>query len=159
MKVIFLDIDGVLNSERLKDTDNEQVIDRYAVNVLKQIIDQTDATIVLSSGWRFWFDDNMEPQEENSRQLYDILNEYGLRLSSKTSDFCTEEIRINKTFSHVKAQEIKAWINEHPQVEKYVVLDDLDLRNKEINAHLVRINGKIGLTVKDAKRVIGRLHK
>ena len=155
MNVIFLDVDGVINLR----TSSEQAIDRHAVSVLKYLVDQTGAVIVLSSGWRFWFDSDMEPQEENSRLLYDILNEYGLKLFSKTPDFSTEEIRIHRTFSYVKAQEIKAWLSEHPQVESYLVLDDLDLRDKEINMHLVRIDGRIGITGEDAKRAIDRLNE
>ncbi len=141
------------------ETCNEQAIDCHAVSVLKHVIDQTDAVIVLSSGWRFWFDNDMEPQEENSRNLYDILNEFGLRLFSKTPDFSTEDIRLNKTFSYVKASEIKAWLNEHPQVEGYIVLDDLDLWDEEINSHRVMIDGKFGLTEDDAKCAIDRLNE
>lgn len=37
---------------------------------------------------------------------------------------------------------------------KYVVIDNLDLKNEEINAHLVRINGQVGFTENDAVRAI-----
>lgn len=47
-----------------------------------------------------------------------------------------------------------AWLNENQSVDKYVVVDDLDLINEEINAHLVRINGQAGITEEDAMRVI-----
>ena len=69
----------------------------------------------------------------------------------------TIEIRTNKTFSHVKAREIIAWLNEHEVVDKYVVIDDLDLKNEEINAHLVRTNGRVGITEDDARLVIERI--
>lgn len=60
MKIIFLDIDGVLNSESyfgtvgyLSSSDiYYKQIDLCAVQLLKKIIDKTKAGIVLSSCWR-----------------------------------------------------------------------------------------------------------
>ena len=61
MKVIFLDIDGVLNSETFS-KDNHKVylatgeikpdVDEKAVQRLVTIIKETNAKIVLSSSWR-----------------------------------------------------------------------------------------------------------
>jgi len=157
MKVIFLDIDGVLNSEKFLENNKNQAIDRNSVSILKNIIDKTGGVIVMSSGWRLWFDDNMLPQDGYSQCLYKILCEFNIKLFGKTPDFSTEEIRTRKTFSHVKAKEITAWINEHKFVDKYAVIDDLDLKNEEINAHLVRVNGQVGITEYDARRVIDML--
>ena len=58
MKVIFLDIDGVLNSiafdrERINEQGN---IDETRLPLLKQILDETGALIVLSSLWRKHWD-------------------------------------------------------------------------------------------------------
>ncbi|WP_297421829.1 HAD domain-containing protein [Clostridium sp.] len=155
MKVIFLDIDGVLNSEKFLRNNPGQAIDKNSVSILKNIVDKTGAIIVMSSGWRLWFDDNMMPQDGYSQCLYDILCEFHIKLFGKTPDFSTEEIRTRKTFSNVKATEINAWLNAHEiVVDKYVVIDDLDLKNEEINAHLVRINGQVGITENDAVRII-----
>ena len=58
MKVIFLDIDGVLNYSGCK----EKIGGIFFVNderikILKEIIDKTNAKIVLSSTWRSgWWD-------------------------------------------------------------------------------------------------------
>lgn len=158
MKVIFLDIDGVLNSEKFLENNKNQAIDRNSVGILKNIIDKTGAVIVMSSGWRLWFDDNMLPQDGYSQCLYEILCKFNIKLFGKTPDFSTEEIRTRKTFSHVKAKEIIAWLNEHEFVDKYVVIDDLYLKNEEINAHLVKINGQVGITEADARRVIDMLN-
>ena len=50
-KIIFLDIDGVLATpEYLKD--GEWALNPVKQNILKSIIDETDAKIVLSSSWR-----------------------------------------------------------------------------------------------------------
>jgi len=154
MKVIFLDIDGVLNSEEFLKNNETEMIDRDNVSILKNIIDKTGAVIVMSSGWRLWFDDNMRPKDGYSQCLYDILCEFDIKLFGKTPDYSTEEIRTKKTFSHVKAKEISAWISQHETIGKYVVLDDLNLKNEEINSHLVRTNAKVGITEADAKSVI-----
>lgn len=154
MKVIFLDIDGVLNSEEFLRNNQNEMIDRNNVNILKNVIDKTGAVVVMSSGWRLWFDDNMMPRDGYSQCLYDILLEFDIKVFDKTPDFSTEEIRINKTFSKVKAKEIIAWLSEHETVDKYVVLDDLNLNNEEVNSHLVRTNAQVGITEDDAMRVI-----
>lgn len=48
-KVIFLDIDGVLNDE---EHTSESYLDSMMVGRLKRIIDETGAEIILSSSWR-----------------------------------------------------------------------------------------------------------
>ena len=154
MKVIFLDIEGVLNSEKFLNNNKDQVVDRERVRILKSIVDKTGAVIIMSSGWRLCFDENMLPQDGYSKELYEVLCEFNINLFGKTPDFSTEEIRSRKTFSHVKANEIIAWLDENKNVEKYVVIDDLDLKNEEINSHLVKVNGEIGITEEDAKVVI-----
>ena len=60
MKVIFLDVDGVLNSQQLfEKCEDDQLIsvDEDNIKNLKTIVDATGAKIVLSSSWRYgWAD-------------------------------------------------------------------------------------------------------
>ena len=60
MKIIFLDIDGVLNSEMYEWSRGEDRadnrIDLSRVRLLKDIVSATDAKIVLSSTWRLDWD-------------------------------------------------------------------------------------------------------
>ena len=56
MKVIFLDVDGVLNSQQLfEKCEDDQLIsvDEDNIKNLKTIVDATGAMIVLSSSWRY----------------------------------------------------------------------------------------------------------
>lgn len=47
MKIIFLDIDGVISTEK-----SHYTLDKDACDLLGKIIDATDANIVISSSWR-----------------------------------------------------------------------------------------------------------
>jgi len=158
MKVIFLDIDGVLNSQRLIEKNENEKIDINAVKLLKNLIDKSGAVIVLSSGRRLWFDDNMVTDDAEAKYLYDILCQYGITIYGKTPDFSTDEIRTKRTFKDVKAKEIAAWLEKHYDVDKYVILDDLNLENDQIIANLVQIDGKIGITEEDVNHAIDILN-
>jgi HAD domain in Swiss Army Knife RNA repair proteins len=54
MKVIFLDIDGVLNCKR---TSNPRkfpyIVDKRLLLRFRRLLDQTSAKVVLSSTWRY----------------------------------------------------------------------------------------------------------
>jgi hypothetical protein len=152
VKVIFLDIDGVLNQKQ--GAGDFSAISRDKVGIIQGIADQTCAVIVLSSGWKFWFDENMMPTQTNSRRLHQIFCDFGLKLFGKTPDFSTEEIRQNKMFSRVKAQEIRAWLHGRNDVESYVVIDDNDLMDEAIQPHLVRTDAANGITEYDAQRAV-----
>ena len=53
MKVIFLDVDGVLNSEKdlLEAKGKSELFDRPLI-LLKELVESTKAKIVVSSTWR-----------------------------------------------------------------------------------------------------------
>ena len=60
MKVIFLDIDGVLNSnfwnnDHQKEISDGKYIDTEKVKLLSGLVQKSGASIILHSGWRFWF--------------------------------------------------------------------------------------------------------
>ena len=82
MKVIFLDVDGVLNSDEyfdkvrnLKIKGIENQIDVEKIKLLKKAVDETGAKVVLSSSWRFTL---------NEQPLRDLLSRYGIGVYSRT---------------------------------------------------------------------------
>ena len=106
MKVIFLDIDGVLNSretlKRLKDfrkNPNYLPIDDFRVPYLKAIIEETNSKIVLISSWRRYFkkeENNIIPTMplsielnklflQNNIEIYDLIGkeQYGIEYREK----------------------------------------------------------------------------
>ena len=114
MKVIFLDVDGVLNEAYSKSRSPHGFIgvDDYKVAVLKQIVDATGAVIVLSSTWKKEW--SADPDEIGIDAVYlnKKLAKYGLRIIDKTIDDTW-----NRGFG------IKAWLSTH-DVETWLVLDD-----------------------------------
>lgn len=163
MKILFLDIDGVLNSKFWSDVNEREIsegkfIDSEKVLLLSKIIGETDAKIVLHSGWRFWFDDNMNPLREEAVYFVEILKAHRLFIYDKTPDLTTEEIKKSKKFSLVKAKEILLWLNKYDSIEEYVVLDDLDLNNQDLELHQIKTDSDIGLTKENVIQAIRLLN-
>lgn len=151
MKVIFLDIDGVLNSDeyldKVKNSDIQGIerdIDVEKVKLLKRAIDETGARVVLSSSWRY---------TRNARYLKELLANYGIRVDS------TPYIRDERGL------EIKKWLSENQGVEDFIILDDeiFDSFDEELIKKLVKVsngNGRSlgeGLLPKDVDEIIERL--
>lgn len=152
MKIIFLDIDGVLNSSEFPKLHKWSPIDESKVKLLANLAERTGAYVVMHSGWRFWFDDSMQPQTDEARYLYNLFYKCNISLYDKTPDYTTEEIRANKTFGLVKAQEILAWLDEHTSIESYVVIDDFDLGNSIIRTRQVITDNSTGITEIDIQK-------
>ena len=155
-KVLFLDIDGVLNSNFWNDTHQREIsdgtlVDEEKVKTLATLVNRTGAKIILHSGWRFWFDAKLQPLRAEAERLVELLTKEGLSLDGLTPDLTTEEIRRTKKFSLVKADEILAWLKLHDDVDGWVVLDNLELHNCQVELHQVKTDQRIGLTVDDVK--------
>lgn len=114
MKIIFLDIDGVLNSEEwlYKRNDNE-TINPEQVKLLKEIMDKTGAEIVLSSTWR-----KLSGRHPLYTYLVESLKKFGLEIKSHTPSIGGD-----------RSKEIKKWIDKH-EINgkiKFVILDDFTI--------------------------------
>ena len=156
-KVLFLDIDGVLNSNFWNDSHKTEIsdgtlIDEEKIKLLASLVKETDSEIILHSGWRFWFDTELNPLGTEANKLVELLEKENLHISGVTPDLTTEEIRKTKKFSLVKADEILLWLNLHHSVTEWVVLDDLDLHNDKIKRHQVKTDPTIGLTFENVKQ-------
>src|ERR1019366_5014871 len=105
MKVIFLDIDGVLNCHK---TPNPRkfpyVMDDGLLARFRQLIERTGASVVLSSTWRY------DPAGIFSAKRY------GVPFIDITPDMPDEP----------RCKEILTWIRNHPEVTRYAVIDDED---------------------------------
>ena len=161
-KIIFLDIDGVLNSafwneQHRKEISDGTLIDQEKTKLLAQLVEKTNAQIILHSGWRFCFDCDGRPLRPEAEKLVRSLADAGLEISGMTPDLTTEEIRRTKKFSRVKADEILLWLKMHQEVKGWVVLDDLALHKEAVTRHQVKPDHEIGLTaenIREAERII-----
>ena len=77
-----------------------------------------------------------------------------MHIDGSTPDLTTEEIRKTKKFSLVKAEEILLWLKSHNDVNEWVVLDDLDLHNAQVEKHQVMPDQTIGLTLADVEKAV-----
>ena len=126
MNLIFLDIDGVLNSmayfEWLKSPQCTQKknpvyneISDFHLQMLAKICHACDVKIVLSSTWRELDD----PSEKDACSMYqylaDRLAEYDMKIYSKTP--CIQNNR---------PLEIATWLGKQERLEaiRFVILDD-----------------------------------
>jgi hypothetical protein len=105
MKVIFLDIDGVLNCKK---TPNPRkfpyVVDKRLLVRFKRLLEKTGAKVVLSSTWRY------DPAGLFSAKHWSIP------FIDITPDMPKRPRR----------DEILAWLKKHPRVTRFVVIDDED---------------------------------
>ena len=159
MKIIFLDIDGVLNSDSWNQKHENEIkngilVDEEKVEILSKLIKTTGAKVVLHSGWRFWFDESFLPIRKESEILMKLLNKNNIDFYDFTPDLTTEEIRKSKNFSKVKPDEILLWLKNHSDISSWVVIDDLDLNNKIISNHQIKPDSKIGLSSSDIEKAV-----
>ena len=157
--ILFLDIDGVLNSNFWNNSHQREIsdatlIDEEKIKLLACLVKKTNARIILHSGWRTWFDSELKPLRIEAAKLIELLKKEGLHIDGLTPDLTTEEIRKTKKFSLVKAEEILLWLQSHNDVDEWVVLDDLDLHNVQIEEHQVKPDQTIGLTSADVEKAV-----
>jgi hypothetical protein len=144
MKVLMLDIDGVLNhlpgtphrtdsSGKLIMTDPERV---FMVNKLEEL----GVTVVLSSSWR------------HSTSWIEDIRANGLL-------FVNDRTPLKVKDSKCRGSNIQAWLDEHPETERYAILDDQgtdDFLPHQV-PNLFQTNSSVGLTEEIMGKVIRHL--
>ena len=138
MKIIFLDIDGVINSDTyLKsrpDNSDYNRIDMSRIKLLADLVKSTDAKIVLTSTWRV--DWNMSPLfcGDFGKYINECFAVYGLYVLDKTP--------VISLLSH-RRKEILTWLSSHlGEVESFVILDDISYGWEELGGRVVITNPK-----------------
>ena len=137
MKIIFLDIDGVLNSVQYdrSRTSEQGNIDETRLPLLKNIVDETNALIVLSSSWRKHWEKESQLCDNVGKDLNSIFSQYQLSVFDKTP--CLE--------SNDRAEEIRMWLSVNSETTAFVILDDIAFGwGDDLQEHLVKTNCRIG---------------
>ena len=176
MKVLFLDIDGVLNSENwfayriycvknnmvnilmnFVNTDDRNIkhkltmLDDRAIANLNRIIEETGCKVVLSSSWR------------SSIESENIFTHNLLKLKVFKYEFYDVTPRLwFSDFSIRRGEEIKFWLDkesEKHEIESFVILDDdSDMLPEQMN-NFIHVDGQVGLTDRDVLAAIEILNK
>ena len=160
-RILFLDIDGVLNTERWHDhCVNEGIapvdgfgyaFDPAAVLSLKRIVEHTGADIVISSSWKVWGLDAMQrmwARRHLPGKVIDIT-------PNTDSDEMLLSIDLDIGIPAVKGSEIKEWLSINGNQDmRYVIIDDLPDVLPEQESHFVQTDPRVGITQADADRAI-----
>lgn len=181
MKIVFLDIDGVLNHELWakerfyrKQQENESdeefnrnFFDPNSVSLLNHLTNKTGAKIVVSSSWRIG---------RSTDELRELLKSMGVEAEviGKTPLLSFERIKYKTTegeereydYSVPRGCEIKAWLEMHKGVlgdkiskVKYIILDDdSDMLFWQRN-HYFRVDPYCGLTPRLIERAVHYLNR
>ncbi len=130
MKVIFLDIDGVLNSDS---TPNPRkfpyIVDKRLLARFQELVRKTGATVVLSSTWR------VDPVGRLAAKLHEV----------PFDDICPDMPEAPR------CEEIQSWLRRHPEATRYAVLDNEDDCLDELP--LFQPSSKTGLTEEIAQGI------
>ena len=127
-KVLFLDVDGVLNngtwaSEMYAQgvrVYEDHILENRALGLLKRIVYATGARVIVSSSWRH--------DREAYRKLQEQLFRHGIRAFGRTGGADTD-----------RGQDIRLYLEQHPSVEQFAILDD-DNDVGDYADHLIQTN-------------------
>lgn len=153
MKYVFIDFDGVLNTERYQSilrSQGQKTCDNYgpifdprAVEGLGTILSSVPgASIVIISSWKFEGEDRML-QLWKDRDLPGVV-------AGITPTMIPESL---DDLYAGKGREIKAWLSNNP-ASHYVILDDVPDFLPEQWPHYIEINPSVGITSKTVRRAI-----
>lgn len=135
MKIIFLDVDGVLNQLQ------KYHVDRKCVKLLSGVV-TSDVRIVLTSSWRMGFDRNIDKCSEQVKKLRKIMQEYGIDVLYRTEKLGD------------RREEVLSWLNGK-NIDSYVILDDDKSEYSSLNGlNFYLVNHKTGLVQKDIKNIL-----
>lgn len=119
------------------------ILDDEAIDLLKTIVESTNSEIVLSSSWR-WY-------KESREKIKEQLQKHNLKFIDITPT------RTDKTLK--REEEIQNWLDSHPEVVNYVILDDEKISCESMKKHHVRTTFSRGLTIESAQTAIEILNR
>eukprot|EP00301_Raphidiophrys_heterophryoidea_P017133 c26944_g1_i1.p1 GENE.c26944_g1_i1~~c26944_g1_i1.p1 ORF type:complete len:140 (+),score=28.17 c26944_g1_i1:34-453(+) len=137
MKIVFLDVDGVLNGTKLG-----REVQGNLVRRLETIILACSAEIVLTSNWRF--------SKQRLPLLSLALSQVGLTIHQHTPDLMSSPANHDADHGLLRGKEIQTWLRENAElVTKWVVIDDWDLGSTSpwLVPHFVHTNPTLGISL------------
>ncbi len=111
--VIFLDVDGVLNTETTCERAPSELytgIDEMRVQILAGAMRKCEANgVVLTSTWK-----ELKPDHDDYTYLKEGLSKYGIEILGKT-----EEPHV-----YQRGTGVLNYLDDHPEIDEFVILDD-----------------------------------
>lgn len=154
IKLIFLDIDGVLDTYSSRCQLDPVLMERLGV-----LLERTCAKIVISSSWR---------SNDIASTLEFITDPENPRVGSNPFPFTDKVVGITPIIFTMKdgeidgpatrGEEIAAYLETHP-CNNYVILDDCNEMLPNQQSHFVLIDDEYGLTDADVKKAISILNR
>ena len=141
-KILFLDIDGVLNSEEYyrNNLNTEKDFSRFdpsSVALIKALVEEFSLKIVISSTWRYGAIDRLMHELKKNKLLNYLYH-----------DWFTPVIHP----AH-RGTEIKLWLDLHPEVAEYVIIDDDSNILEEQKNNFVNTSLRLGMNNEHYNRV------
>lgn len=138
MKILFLDADGVVNCQStfVSATDG-WAVDPYMALLVDRIKEATGCKVVLSSSWR---------NALLGRQMF----------KEKVTDFI--DWTPGATQYNNRGEEIQAWLDKHPEVDRYAIIDDDPHMLDSQSPNFFKTSFLTGLTDEITKKVIEHLN-
>lgn len=167
-KIIFLDIDGVLATEEDCDETKLWGLSAKKQELLGQILDSTNAEIVLSSSWR---SNDIETTKTDMTSKGFLFSDKIIGVTIRAYHYIDKSTKIHLFIP--RGVEIKQWLdtNIHGNIDlkyqrkilnvdyTYVILDDdSDMLLEQAN-NFLKCNSKKGLTAEIVDEAISILNK
>lgn len=148
MRVIFLDIDGVLNNHK-KMSNGYCGIDSNCVYYFNRILRVIpDAKIVISSAWRYL----ILKSSMTVKGFGELLLSHGVECYARVISHTVSDEE-----EPLRDKQIQLWIDNN-KVNNFVILDDLGESDgftwKLNRSKLVACDGETGITMKDVSKAI-----
>jgi hypothetical protein len=145
LRVLFLDIDGVLNcAGQRSDLAESSSLDAGAVARLNDVIARTGAKLVLSSSWRYLI---LGGAMTVSGFEY-LLRTHGVAKGCLAGHTCGDED------TPERGAQIHRWLAEHETVTGWAAVDDGRLQLGADGWRQVQTDQRLGLTDGDAEALV-----
>jgi hypothetical protein len=139
-KILFLDVDGVLNSHRdVIACGSRDALNIGSMQLLREVIDTTGCKVVITSDWQK-YPDSMRRLFSTKFLTFNDLHQSG------------ETAQLNN-----RGKEIDSWLLNNPFVDCYAIIDDIDAMMGYQRKRLVLTNSKRGLCRDHADQLIALL--
>jgi hypothetical protein len=122
LNVIFLDLDGVINTVHLNSNEDEE----KKIKLLSEICKEYNAKIVIEASIKDFIDENtLEYEGEYLERLFNLFNKYGIEVIGRTPNV-EKDLGDNVYISMWKEDEIIGYLSLHPEIDHFCVIDDDD---------------------------------